>query len=78
MKKVNLELRPYTALAIVKFCREFINDENKRDKRFAAIHESVQEYEDEVYKKISMNQLEDAILECMVNDLTERHPPKYA
>lgn len=75
-KKVKLELRPYDALGILRFCREFINDDNKNDKRFTAIHESVKSFEDEIYKKINTDQLEDAILECKVNDLTDRHPPK--
>ena len=74
--KVKLELRPYTALTILSFCREYINDENINDSRLTAIHESVKEYEDEIYKKISPQELEDAILENKVNDLTGRHPEK--
>ena len=74
--KVKLELRPYTALAILVFCKEFINDENIDDERLVAIHESVKEYEDEIYKKISPQELEDAILENRVNDLAGRHPEK--
>lgn len=74
--KVKIELRPYTALAILKFCREFINDDNKDDSRFTAIHESVKEYEDEIYKRVTPAQLEDAILENRVNDVAKRHPPK--
>ena len=74
--KVKLELRPYTALTILSFCREYINDENINDSRLTAIHESVKEYEDEIYKKISPQELEDAILENRVNDLTGRHPEK--
>ena len=74
--KVKLELRPYTALTILSFCREYINDENINNSSLAAIHESVKEYEDEVYKKISTEELEDAILENRVNGLTGRHPKK--
>ena len=74
--KVKLELRPYTALTILSFLREYINDENINNSRLAAIHESVKEYEDEIYKKISPQELEDAILENRVNDLAGRHPEK--
>lgn len=72
--KVKLELRPYTALAILKLCREFINDENKNDPIFSAIHESIQEYEDEIYKRISSNQVADALLESKINNIAGRQP----
>jgi len=75
-KKVNIELRPYDALAIISFLREYINADNVNDPRFAAIHESVKAYEDEIYKKLNNDHIDDAILECKVNDVAERHPPK--
>ncbi len=76
MKKVNLQLRPYDALAILSFCREYINDSSKGIPELTAIHEAVNAYEQEIYKAISMNQLGDATLECHINYLTNRHPPK--
>lgn len=72
--KVKLELRPYTALAILCFCKEYINDDNKNDPTFASIHESVNEYEQEINKKVSIQQLEDAKLENQVNQITGRCP----
>lgn len=72
--KVKLELRPYSALAILAFCREYVNDSNKDDSRIVALHEAVKEYEDEIYKKVSGAHLDDAILENKVNELTGRHP----
>ena len=73
-EKVKLELRPYDALAMLCFVKEFINEKNKNDNRFAAIHETVDNYEKEIYKKLSSQQLEDAILENRVNDIAGRHP----
>lgn len=74
--KVKIELRPYDAIAILSFLREFINDENKNDSRLAAIHETVKEYEDEIHKNMTSDMLEDAILENSINGLAGRHPVK--
>jgi hypothetical protein len=76
MKKVSLQLRPYDALAILSFCREYVNDSSKGISELTAIHEAVNAYEQELYKSTTMNQLEDAILESKINYLTNRHPPK--
>ncbi len=74
--KVKLELRPYTALGILKFLREFVNDENRDDHRLVALHENVDEYEKEVHAKVTVEMIEDALLECKINELTGRHPEK--
>lgn len=74
MKKVKIELRPYDALSILSFCREYINDTTKNDRQFAAIQEAVENYEKEVVSKLTPSQLEDAKLERIVNDLAGRHP----
>jgi hypothetical protein len=60
-KKIKIELSPYNALEILKFCREFINDENKGVPGLKGIHEAIGEYERQVYVNISEEQLEDAI-----------------
>ncbi len=75
--KVELKLRPYTALAILTFCREYINDSNKDNPNLAAIQESVSEYEAEIFKKMNTQQIEDAILENKINALANRHPDNY-
>ena len=74
MEKVKITLTPYTALAILSFCREYVNDEVKGDLKFKAIYDSVAEYESEVYKKLSLDQLEDASVENSVNKLTGKWP----
>lgn len=75
-KTVKIELRPYDALAIYCFMNEYINDSNKHLPEMQAIHETLATYKTEVFKKISMSQIEDALLECKVNYLTERQPPR--
>ena len=57
-KKVIIELEPYNSIAILSFLREFINDETEGDYRFKAIHDAVDEYEQQIYKNVSEKQLE--------------------
>ena len=73
-KNVTIELTPYDALAILKFCREFINDDTKGDYRFKAIEDAVNEYEKQIYKNVSSEQLDDAIAENQVNRLIGKWP----
>ena len=72
--KVNIELRPYDALIIMSFLREYFNDSNKNVPEFASMHETVDNYEQEIYSKISLDHLDDAILESDVNMITGRSP----
>jgi hypothetical protein len=74
MQKMKLELRPYTALAILCLCRTMVNDDTKNSSTLVAIHESIQEYEDEILRKISTSDLGDALLEQSINVLTGRQP----
>ena len=76
MEKVKIELRPYDALQILTFLREFINEENKNLKEFAAIHESVNAYESQVYDNCTEEMVRGAELELSVNTLTQRVPKK--
>ena len=74
--KITIELRPYDALAIYCFMSEFVNDDNKHLSEMAAIHESLDNYKVELFKKISSDQLDDAVLENQINFITGRNPPK--
>ncbi|MES2287666.1 MAG: hypothetical protein V4547_18365 [Bacteroidota bacterium] len=67
--KVKLELNPYTALAMLAFVREYINDDTKYDDRFKAIQDAAEEYELELAKKITNEQMADASMENKVNFL---------
>lgn len=72
--KLKIELEPYTALALISFLREFVNEENADDFRFKAIHDAVAEYEKQVYDRITPDQLQDAMHENEVNRLTGKWP----
>jgi hypothetical protein len=74
-RKVQIELRPYTAIAVLSFLREYINQGNRDMPMLQAIHESVEEYEKQVCQSITQDQIEDARLENDVNFLTKRQPP---
>jgi len=78
MKKHKIELSPYTCLSLLKFLREFINDDktNKKCLEFQAIHESVTEFENEVYK-MTESMVDEGIHESRVNDLIGKHPKPY-
>ena len=71
---VNIELSPYNALAILCFCHEFLEDQAKDDYRFKAIFDAVHEYEQQIYKKVTEKQLQDAIAENEVNRLIGKWP----
>jgi len=75
-KQVNITLRPYDALAIMCFMREYINDSNRDWPELKAIHETVDAYEKQINEKVSIDMVEDARLECRVNDISGRHPKK--
>lgn len=75
-KKVTIELRPYDALSILAFCREYFNNSNRDVPQLAAIHETIDNYETEIRNKITSDHLADDSLECTVNDITGRHPER--
>lgn len=75
-KKVKIELRPYDALGILSFLREYINEKNRHDPKMAAIHETVDAYEKEIYKKVDLDMVEDASVENAVNRLCGRQPER--
>jgi hypothetical protein len=39
--KVTIEMKPYNAISILAFCREFVNEETSDDYMFAAIKNAV-------------------------------------
>lgn len=73
-QKVRIELRPYDALEILSFLREYINEDNKNIPQLAAIHETVDAYEKEIYDKVNLEMLENAKLENEVNKICNRQP----
>lgn len=75
-RKVKIELRPYDALVILSFLREYINEENRNIPEMAAIQETVDAYEKEIYKKVDLDMVEDASVENTVNRLCGRQPER--
>lgn len=76
MSKVKIHLKPYTCLAIVRFCREFVNEETKGEYQFKSIQDAVDEFEKQVLLNMSVDQLEDASVENSINKLIGKCPQK--
>ncbi len=72
--KVTLELTPYNAMTILKFLREFVNEDLVDDYQFTAIKEAVAEYEKQIYKKITLTMLDEVDKENAVNQLIGKSP----
>lgn len=72
--KVHIKLSPYTAMAILGFLREWVNDDVPDEYQYAAIKEAVAEYQKEVSVNMTNDQLEDARLENSVNKLIGKSP----
>lgn len=72
--KVKIELTTYNSLAILKFCREYINDSTQGDIKFQSINDAIDEYEKQIYDNISRDQLDDALQENQVNKLIGKWP----
>lgn len=71
---VKIELSPYAALAILRFLREFINDDVKDDYQFRAIYEAVEEFNDQIYQNVTTAHLDEALAVNAVNKLIGKIP----
>lgn len=72
MKKVTVNLTPYNALAILSLLKEFDFERPK----LRAIREAAEEFEIELLKNISDEQMEDANRENAVNQMTGKSPKR--
>jgi len=70
MSKVKLELTPYTAIAMLAFVREWVNEDTKNDPLYKPIQDACDEYEKEIVEKMTPTQLEDATMQNEVDKLT--------
>ena len=75
MKKVTLNLTPYTCLSIYSFLDEFIG-EFENDPQLQSIQKCFAEYKSQMLKNMSPQQIEDAVAENEVNFLLGRTPKK--
>lgn len=73
-KKINIELTPYNAVAILSFLREYFNEETEGDYQFKAMQDATAQYEQEIYAKLSPDLLDDAMQENEVNRLIGKWP----
>lgn len=74
--KITIQLTPHNAICILAFLCEFFTDENKHEPEFAAMHEALEEYESEVVKNMTYDQIDDAIAEAEVNKLLGKVPKR--
>jgi hypothetical protein len=72
--KVPIELKPYNAVAILAFCREYINDDLADDYMFQAIREAVDEFELQLARNLNDDQWDEIRAENQVNQLIGKSP----
>lgn len=76
MEKVKLELNPYNAITVLSFMREFVNEDNQDEYKFRAIHEAVQEYEEEIARKLTNEHWDEIHATNEINQLIGKSPKK--
>ena len=72
--KVAIELKPYNAVTILAFCREFVNDQSCDEYKFQAIKEAVDELEMQIARHLTDEQWEEINAENQVNQLIGKSP----
>lgn len=68
--KVPIELTPFDALSILTFLKEY----DLSHPQLQALNTAVKNYENEVCKNITMDQIDDAKAERAVNILIDKEP----
>jgi hypothetical protein len=72
---VKIELTPYNALTIVSFMREFVQREED-DPKLQALCGAINQFEDQVIKNITNEQIDDCHAENQVNQLLGKSPER--
>lgn len=72
--KVSIEMKPYNAIAVLSFCREFITDDTCNEYRLQAIKEAVDELEQQLARNLTDEQWEEIRAENQVNQLIGKSP----
>lgn len=72
--KLNIELSTYDAVAIMSFCQEYFNEDNKHVPQYRAMHEAINRMEVEIYSKVTLDQAKDCMQESEVNQLIGKSP----
>jgi hypothetical protein len=74
MEKLKIELTPYAAVCIYKFISEF-EPEMEKEPLLVSFKECYEEYSNELFLKITKEQLEDAVMQTSINQVLLRDPP---
>ena len=74
--KVPLEMKPYNAVSILAFCREFINEDLEDDYKFQSIKEAVNELEEQLAINLTDAQWDEINAENAVNQMIGKAPVK--
>lgn len=72
MEKIKIELTAYEALSLVAFLHEF--EEDFKNPECESIRGCIKVYTDQVYEKVSISQIEDALAENAVMKLVGKAP----
>lgn len=72
--KVPIEMKPYNALSILSFCREFVNDDLIKEYKNQALREAVDELEQQLARHLTDEQWEEVRAENQVNQLIGKSP----
>lgn len=67
-------MKPYNAMIILSFCREFINDDTCDEYRFQSIREAVDELEMQLGRNLTDKHWEEIDIENSVNQLIGKSP----
>jgi len=73
-KKVRIEMKPYNAISILAFCREYVNDDLSDDYKFEALREAVQELELQLTRNLTEENWEEIRSENQVNQMIGKSP----
>lgn len=76
MSKVKIELTPYNAMALYSFLSEFESDIVSLGEKGKALWDAYKEYESEVVKNSTQQQLEDGFAKNQVNQLIGKSPSR--
>lgn len=76
MEKVKIELTPYAAMSLLSFLSEFESDMVGLGEQGKALWDAYKEYESEVVKNITNEQLEEGEAENKVNQLIGKSPKR--
>lgn len=73
---VTINLKPYDAVSILAFCREFINADTPNDYNYSAIKEAVSSFESQLMDNLSEDNWKEIYFENELNQVIGKVPKK--